>query len=59
LERKSWFSRGKTDEIRIGAANALAIIGTPDARAILEVGKNSKEESIRDACAQALKRQTP
>lgn len=59
LERKSWFSRGKTDEIRIGAANALAIIGTPDARAILEVGKNSKEESIREACAQALKSQTP
>jgi len=59
LERKSWFSRGKTDEIRIGAANALAIIGTPDARAILEVGKNSKEESIREACAQALNSQTP
>ncbi|PIV22129.1 MAG: hypothetical protein COZ69_04475 [Deltaproteobacteria bacterium CG_4_8_14_3_um_filter_45_9] len=59
LERKSWFSRGKTDEIRIGAANALAIIGTPDARAVLEVGKNSKEESIREACAQALKSQTP
>ncbi len=55
LERKSWFGRGKTDEIRIGAASALATIGTPDAKAILEEGRNSKEETIRDACMQALR----
>lgn len=55
LERKSWFGRGKTDEIRIGAAGALAAIGTPDAKAVLEDGKNSKDETIRDACLQALK----
>ncbi len=55
LERKSWFSRGKTDEIRIGAAQALAMIGTPEAMAILESGKDSKDESIRDACLQALR----
>jgi HEAT repeat protein len=59
LERKSWFGRGKTDEIRTGAANALAMIGTSEAKAILEEGKNSKEESIRDACAQALKSPSP
>ncbi len=59
LERKSWFGRGKTDEIRTGAANALAMIGTSEAKAILEEGKNSKEESIRDACAQALKSSSP
>jgi hypothetical protein len=59
LERKSWFGRGKTDEIRIGAANALAMIGTSEAKAILEEGKNSKEESIRDACAQAMKSPSP
>jgi hypothetical protein len=59
LERKSWFGRGKTDEIRIGAANALAMIGTSEAKTILEEGKNSKEESIRDACAQALKSPSP
>jgi HEAT repeat protein len=59
LERKSWFGRGKTDEIRTGAANALAMIGTSEAKAILEEGKNSKEESIRDACAQALKSPFP
>jgi hypothetical protein len=55
LERKSWFGRGKTDEIRIGAASALATIGTPDAKAVLEEGKNSKDETIRDACLQALR----
>ena len=55
LERKSWFGRGKTDEIRIGAASALAAIGTPDAKAILEEGKNSKDETVRDACMQALR----
>jgi HEAT repeat protein len=59
LERKSWFGRGKTDEIRTGAASALAMIGTPEAKAILEEGKNSKEESIRDACTQALRGQAP
>jgi HEAT repeat protein len=59
LERKSWFGRGKTDEIRMGAANALAAIGTPEAKAILEEGKNSKDETIRDACTQALKSQSP
>jgi hypothetical protein len=58
LERKSWFGRGKTDEIHIGAANTLAMIGTPNAKAILEEGKNSKDESIREACTQALKKQS-
>ena len=59
LERKSWLGRGKADEICIGAANALAIIGTPEAKAILEEGKNSKEESMRDVRAQALKSPSP
>ncbi len=55
LERKSWFSRGRTEEIRMEVANALAQIGTSEAKAILEEGKNSKEESIREACMKALK----
>ena len=58
LERKSWFGRGKVDETRIGAAHALAMIGTPDAIAVLEEGKNSKDEALRDACARALKNQS-
>jgi HEAT repeat protein len=59
LERKSWFGRGTTDEIRIGAANAMAMIGTPEAKALLEEGKSSKDDSLRDACIQALRSQSP
>lgn len=55
LERKSLFGMGRMDEIRPGVASALAMIGTPEARAILEDGRNSKEESIRNACQQALR----
>jgi hypothetical protein len=58
LERKSWFGRGKADEIRLGAAHALAMIGTDEAKAILEEGKDSKEETLRDACTQALRSQS-
>jgi HEAT repeat protein len=59
LERKSLFGRRKLDEIRSGAASALAMIGTPEARAVLEIGKDSKDESIREACLQALRGKTP
>jgi hypothetical protein len=55
LERKSFFGWGKKDEIHIGAANALAMIGTSEAKAILESGKDSKDESIRNACLQAMR----
>jgi HEAT repeat protein len=56
LERKSLFGIGKKDETRVGVANALAMIGTPEAKDILEKGKNSKDESIRSVCQQALSR---
>ena len=56
LEKKSWFARGKADEIRIGAANAMAMIGTPEAREILDAGRASKDEALQDACLQALRR---
>ena len=55
LGRRSWFGRGTTDEIRLGAARAMAMIGTPEAMALLEEGRGSKDESIRDACVQALR----
>ena len=58
LERKSLFGRGKADEMRTGAAAALAMIGTPEAKAILESGKESKDGSIRTACLQALRIQS-
>jgi hypothetical protein len=58
LEKKSWFGRGKDVDLRTGAAGALAMIGTPEARAILESGKESKDSSIRSACVQALRGMT-
>jgi HEAT repeat protein len=57
LERKSLFGRGKPDGMRNGAAIALAMIGSAEAKAILEAGRNSKDESIRNACAQATRGQ--
>jgi HEAT repeat protein len=53
LEKKSWFGRGKTDDVRIGAARALAMIGTAEAKAVLESGRQSKDEAIREACTRA------
>jgi HEAT repeat protein len=55
LERKSWFSRGKADDIRIGAATALGMIGTSEAVGVLKEGRDSKDETIRNACLQALR----
>jgi len=58
MERKSWFGRGRTDEIRVGAAHVLAMIGTAEAKAVLEEGQDSKDEALRDACTQALRSQS-
>ena len=58
LEKKSWLGRGKTDEIRIGAANALVMIGTPEAKAILASGRESKDEAVREACLRAVRGQS-
>jgi len=56
LEQKSWFGMGKKDEIRLRAAGTLALIGTAEAKSILEAGMNSKDENIRQACLQAMRR---
>jgi len=56
LEQRSWFESGRKAEIRQGAANALAIIGTPGAKSILQSGTNSREQSVRQACQQAMER---
>jgi HEAT repeat protein len=55
LERKGWFGRGKVDEVRMGAARAMAMIGTSEAKMILESGRESKDESVRDACSKAMR----
>ncbi len=58
LEQKSWLGSGKKAEIRLGAANALAMIGTPEAKSILQSGRNSNDQDIREACQQAMERLT-
>jgi len=56
LERRSWFGDEKWAEIRQGAASALALIGTMEAKSILQSGIESKDEKIRQACLQATVR---
>jgi len=55
LAKRNWFVSRQTNLIRIGAANALAMIGTPEARTLLESGKTARDPSTRYACTQALK----
>ena len=59
LEQRSWFESGRKAEIRQGAANALALIGTPEAKSILQSGTNSREQTVRQACQQAMERLAP
>lgn len=59
LMKKAWFRRKKVDELRQGAASALALIATREAKAVLEQGQGSRSARIRKACQQALRRQVP
>jgi HEAT repeat protein len=56
LEHKSWFGGGVKDEVRLGAACSLALIGTAEAKAVLQSGVESREEHIRQACLEAKRR---
>ncbi len=56
LMKKIWVRRKRMDEMRKGAAGALALIGSREAKSVLELGQKSKNASIRRACLQALKR---
>ncbi len=57
--KRNWFRRKKIDEMRMGAAGALALIGSREAKSVLLEGQNSKDGNIRKACLQALKRSGP
>jgi HEAT repeat protein len=59
LMKKVWFRSKRMNEIRQGAAGALALIGSREAKSILEMGQKSKNTSIRRACLQGLKRTIP
>jgi HEAT repeat protein len=56
LEQKGWFGGGVKDEVRLAAAGSLALIGSPEAKAILQAGADSREESVRRACLEAKRR---
>jgi len=56
LEQKGWFSGGVKDEVRLAAACSLSLIGSPEAKAILQAGAGSREESVRRACLEAKRR---
>ncbi len=58
LFKRIWFSQKGWDGIRQGAAGSLSLIGSSEAKKILESGKNSRKTGIRKACLQALRRQT-
>jgi hypothetical protein len=59
LLKRAWFRRKKAEELRTGAANALALIASREAKSVLELGQKSKVAVIRKACQQALRRQAP
>ena len=55
LERRKWFGRAKADEIRACAIETLVRIGTQEAREVLQLGTESKDEPLREACSRALR----
>jgi HEAT repeat protein len=59
LLKKAWFRRKKMDELRQGAASALALIASREAKEVLERGQESRNARIRKTCQQALRRQVP
>jgi len=59
LLKRAWLRRRRVEELRQGAASALALIATREAKSVLELGQNSKYASIRKACQQALRRRVP
>lgn len=58
LNRRPLFNRQQADQIRQYAAHALSLVNSPEARAILEAGREAKDSNIRTACRQALQGKT-
>jgi HEAT repeat protein len=54
LEKRKWFGRAKADEIRASAIETLVRIGTQEAKEVLELGAESRDEALREACNRAL-----
>jgi hypothetical protein len=54
LFRRNFFQRREIEEDREGAARALALIGTAEARRILQKGIKGRDKAIAQACRSAL-----
>ena len=48
--------RGKKTATRMAVAGVLGLIGTPEAKSILESGSRMGNRKVRRACKEALKR---
>jgi hypothetical protein len=55
LFKRTWLGKKGWDGIRQGAASSLSLIGSEQAKTILESGRNSRNAAIRKACLQALR----
>jgi hypothetical protein len=53
--QKPWLGRKKADSMRPYAAQALALLGTPEALVVLEAGSVDDDEGVRGACRTAMK----
>lgn len=53
--QKPWFQRKRADQARPYAAQALALLHTPEAMVVLEAGSNDDDADVRAACRAALK----
>lgn len=54
LQRRKWFGRAKADEIRACTIETLVKLGTQGAKEVLEMGLESRDEPLREACSRAL-----
>ena len=55
LEQRVLFANDRVEAVRYGAARALALIGTPEARAVLQSHVRSRDALTRIACQMAQK----
>ena len=54
VEKRTWFKKPEWDQLQLCAIWALRMIGSEEARKILETGKRSKNQAVRRACLKAL-----
>ena len=55
LDKGGFWGRQKTMDVRLCAARALAVMGTPQALDVLRAGARGPHKALREACARALR----